>query len=229
MKIFVFSDIHGNPHVLQELQKAWKALNPDLKIFLGDIYGYYYGQEEIVNFFLRNEVICLLGNHDSMALHVLDKNLKLDDIANKYGKSYEYILTAGGDHASWLRSLSASHRIKLGVYDCLFVHGDHNDNLNGRIYPDTQLVINREDWDVLFCGHTHIPFIRKTNNKLIVNVGSIGQPRHGGLASAVLFNSITGSLEFLNFNWHPERVRKDLEARGDANLAHTAILNRKRF
>ena len=119
--------------------------------------------------------------------------------------------------------------MKLGDNDCLFVHGDHNDNLNGRIYPDTPLTIDSVDWDVLFCGHTHIPFVRNTNDKLIVNVGSIGQPRHGGLASAVLFNSNTSALEFLNFNWHPERVRKDLEFRGDLGLSHTTILNRKRF
>ncbi|MDA7497938.1 metallophosphatase family protein [bacterium] len=229
MKIFVFSDIHGNSYVLEELKRAWEALKPDLKIFLGDIYGYYYGQEEILDFFQSNDVICLLGNHDSMALSLLDKDLNLEEIANKYGKSYEHILKTSGDHTSWLRSISSSLRMNLGSYDCLFVHGDHNDNLDGRIYPDTPLVSNSQDWDVLFCGHTHIPFIKKSDDKLIVNVGSIGQPRHGGLANAVLFNPNTGALEFLNFNWHPERVRKDLESRGDSYLAHTKILDRKIF
>jgi predicted phosphodiesterase len=33
--------------------------------------------------------------------------------------------------------------------------------------------------DVVFCGHTHFPMIRKVDSKLFVNPGSVGQPRDG--------------------------------------------------
>ena len=229
MKIFVFSDIHGNSHVLNDLRRAWITLNPHYKIFLGDIYGYYYGQEEIIEFFKEHEVICLLGNHDRMALDLLNNEYKLEDISRKYGESYKHIFTLSDDVIVWLRSLRSSYQVRLGNYNCLFVHGDHIDNLNGRIYPDTPLNVNSENWDNLFCGHTHIPFIRIIKHKLIINVGSIGQPRNGDLAQAVLFNADTGSIEFLNFNWYPDKVRNELELRGDVNLAHTSILERRRF
>jgi predicted phosphodiesterase len=31
----------------------------------------------------------------------------------------------------------------------------------------------------LLVGHTHVPFVRRVNRKVIVNPGSIGQPRSG--------------------------------------------------
>jgi protein phosphatase len=33
--------------------------------------------------------------------------------------------------------------------------------------------------DVLFVGHTHIPFIRNVGNTTVVNPGSLGQPKTG--------------------------------------------------
>jgi protein phosphatase len=33
--------------------------------------------------------------------------------------------------------------------------------------------------DVLLTGHTHLPFQRKIGTKLILNPGSLGQPKHG--------------------------------------------------
>jgi predicted phosphodiesterase len=33
--------------------------------------------------------------------------------------------------------------------------------------------------DVIFVGHTHIPFIRSFNRQILVNPGSLGQPKTG--------------------------------------------------
>jgi len=33
--------------------------------------------------------------------------------------------------------------------------------------------------DVLFVGHTHVPGLREVGKTIIVNQGSLGQPRHG--------------------------------------------------
>lgn len=35
--------------------------------------------------------------------------------------------------------------------------------------------------DVLFVGHTHVPGLREVGETIIVNPGSLGQPRHGAL------------------------------------------------
>ena len=33
--------------------------------------------------------------------------------------------------------------------------------------------------DIVFIGHTHFPMVRKINNIIVVNPGSVGQPRDG--------------------------------------------------
>ena len=35
------------------------------------------------------------------------------------------------------------------------------------------------DIDILFLGHTHIPFLVERDGKIICNPGSVGQPRDG--------------------------------------------------
>ena len=50
------------------------------------------------------------------------------------------------------------------------------------IYPDTPDYIFEEFFrmakkQIIAMGHTHIPFVKKFDNKLILNPGSVGQPR----------------------------------------------------
>ena len=33
--------------------------------------------------------------------------------------------------------------------------------------------------DIVFIGHTHLPMVRKIHNIIVVNPGSVGQPRDG--------------------------------------------------
>jgi predicted phosphodiesterase len=33
--------------------------------------------------------------------------------------------------------------------------------------------------DLVVCGHTHIPFVKKVNGVLVINCGSVGQPVDG--------------------------------------------------
>ena len=37
--------------------------------------------------------------------------------------------------------------------------------------------MERLDADVLLVGHSHVPFIRRIGGQLIINPGSVGQPR----------------------------------------------------
>ena len=50
MKIVFFSDIHGNKYVIPAFLREIKKENPDKIVFCGDIFGYYYYQNEIINF-----------------------------------------------------------------------------------------------------------------------------------------------------------------------------------
>ena len=61
-------------------------------------------------------------------------------------------------------------------------HATPSDPHYGRIAPnldDWVAELERLDADVLLVGHSHVPFIRRIGGTVIVNPGSVGQPRSG--------------------------------------------------
>ena len=69
------------------------------------------------------------------------------------------------------------------------------------MYPDTDLLalkwVSQLDYDILFCGHSHYPMQKYFRNKLIINPGSVGQPRNkGSSAHWVLWDTELDSFEF---------------------------------
>ena len=62
--------------------------------------------------------------------------------------------------------------------------------------------------DVLLVGHSHVPFIRTVGNAVVLNPGSIGQPRNGDIrASYAVWED--GQFSFRTYSYPvPETVRK---------------------
>src|SRR5262249_14348656 len=66
-------------------------------------------------------------------------------------------------------------------------HGTPSDPLNGRHYPDNpdDPLGRPGEWEILLMGHTHYPYVRTTEDgRLIVNPGSVGQPRDGDVRAS---------------------------------------------
>jgi putative phosphoesterase len=74
--------------------------------------------------------------------------------------------------------------MKIGMY-----HGSPRDPINEYIFPLTptstlESLIELANTDILLLGHTHIPFHFAFDSKLILNPGSIGQPRDGDMRAS---------------------------------------------
>ena len=71
---------------------------------------------------------------------------------------------------------------------------------------------NFED-DVLICAHTHIPYIKKFNDKLIVNIGSVGKPKIGrpNITYAILDINNLGKVDVTirELKYEYKRIMKD--------------------
>jgi diadenosine tetraphosphatase ApaH/serine/threonine PP2A family protein phosphatase len=81
------------------------------------------------------------------------------------------------------------------------LHGTPDDFLNGRFYPDNTA---NYDWfpgekEILLMGHTHYPIIKRfSNGGIIINPGSVGQPRDGNLASSFcIMDTETDEIEII--------------------------------
>ena len=88
MRLGVFSDIHGNIYAFDKLWRKLKKEKCDLYIFLGDICGYYYYQNEVIDIMrgIKN-LITVKGNHDEIFLKMMEGKISGVGYTKKYGKS----------------------------------------------------------------------------------------------------------------------------------------------
>ncbi len=205
MTIAVFSDIHGNIYSLEKALKIMEQYKPDKYLFLGDMAGYYYYQNESIDL-LNNldDLISIKGNHDEYFLKSLNDKEYLKKLINKYGKSYQYL----HDNIT-KQSLSFFNNLKENEKNEQFeaYHGSPNNHLEGYCYPDSE--INFEsNAPILFLGHTHYPMQRTNEEITIINPGSIGQPRdfNKGSFSIVDINNI--KVENIRYEYKKEKLTK---------------------
>ena len=74
--------------------------------------------------------------------------------------------------------------VRTDDIDIAVYHGSPRDH--EELYEEMagEELLDLSDADVLVLGHTHVPFTRSLNNGLIVNPGSVGQPRDGNPCSS---------------------------------------------
>lgn len=188
MRIAVLSDAHANHFGLSCcLEYLDRVESIDAIYFLGDAVGYYSEPNKVIDALKRSEATCLLGNHDAMALAQCNPDPANDDVYRI--AATRDALTA--ENLEFLSGLSSSLACMIGTKRVLLVHGSPFNELEGYVYPDSDLEdFGALPYDTIFMGHTHHPFATVVNDRLIVNPGSCGLPRdHGALASFVVFDS----------------------------------------
>lgn len=184
MTYAIISDIHSNLEALQKALSIIDRRTVDEIICLGDIVGYGANPNECVEVVRSRCSAIVLGNHDAAAL---DPSLAHDfnTIAKRAITWTSDQLT--DDNRLFLSSLPLVHRRA----DSLFVHSspDTPDEWEYILDADDASSALRHFTDkICFIGHTHIPGIFSqrgraksiaADEKNLVNVGSIGQPRDG--------------------------------------------------
>lgn len=201
----IISDIHDNQEALEAVLADIRRQGIQRIICLGDVVGYGPDPEACIDLVAKNCEWCLSGNHDyavlteaahfnpiaAEAIDCIRERLK-PRFADMYNRK----------HARWRFLESLLLRKQEG--DTLYVHGSPRDERNEYITPfdvaygETPKIVEIFDQTprLLFVGHSHLPgvitdkfqFITPAemdyrfplrNGKLIINVGSVGQPRDG--------------------------------------------------
>ena len=67
--------------------------------------------------------------------------------------------------------------------------------------------------DILVCGHTHIPYAKYYNDKLLVNAGSVGKPKTNNPNANYVIIDIKSSVEveILEVAYDFEKIAKEIE------------------
>lgn len=229
MKYLVFSDIHGNALAFREFLADIEKLQYDRLIFLGDFVGYYYASEEIIAYCRENKVTCVLGNHDDYFLKMLDGELQEELLVSRYGHSYSKAReTVSKQSIEFLRSLESSLVLSESESRLLFCHGSPVDPLNGRVYPDTDLIQFEPlvaEYSHVILGNTHHKMIRQHKETVYLNPGSLGQQRDGRGCSYMLLDTQKGA-DFKTVHYDIEALESQIDKYDHGNERLKSVLRR---
>ena len=228
MKIVFFSDAHGNQYAVEEFFRRMRDENPDLIVYGGDVFGYYYGQYEILSMLSAHNCVQLLGNHDQYFLNLLDGKITQDHLITRYGKTYKNIIKRiPENYVDRLRRLSSRYNLSVDGLSITFVHGSIDDPMNGRIYPNTHIedLSSYKDIDYVFMGHTHHKLSIELNcGTYLINPGSIGQQRDGKGCAYGVFDTISKEYDLKTINYDVNRLINEIDLHNETVYMHDRLI-----
>jgi putative phosphoesterase len=177
MHVGVLSDIHANRVALETVFEDIKDQSIDALVHAGDVVGYNPWPAACVAAIRERSVPTVMGNHDRAVAS--GTAFRFNDMARA---GVEYAREGLSDEElEWLADRPAERHAFDGRVH--IVHG-HPDDPDRYTYPQefsTDMV--RGDADVLVSGHTHVQgcerFEEEGEAKIVMNPGSVGQPRDG--------------------------------------------------
>jgi diadenosine tetraphosphatase ApaH/serine/threonine PP2A family protein phosphatase len=215
MRNLIISDIHANYTAFQAVLAD--AGDVDETWFLGDLVGYGPDPNEVIDR-LREipRLTCLMGNHDAAVV----RKIPLETFNGDARRSLEYhekVVTPA--NMEYLRSLPQTSKLRGEV---TIAHGSPRDPLWEYVINQLAARLNFDHFDSPWCfvGHSHVQCVFALDpvndhigldipepgstydlrNRLILNPGSVGQPRDRDPRAAYAIYDSTAK------TWQPRRV-----------------------
>ena len=187
-RIAVCGGVYANPYALRAMLDRAREGGCSRVVCLGDMGGFGAECDAVWPLLVEHEVECIAGNYD-VAIGRGDEDCGCgysDERDNHFAQLiYDYTrANTSAAFAAWMRELPLALRQEIDGVDLLCVHGSPlaiNDFLWESL-SDDELRTRLPDPapDVLLCTHTGIPWQRRVDETLIVNVGTIGRPANDG-------------------------------------------------
>jgi len=227
MRLAVLSDIHANLAALEAVRDAMPEV--DEVWVLGDIVGYGPQPNEVIAALQEMGARSVMGNHDGAAIGQVDAGWFNPDAARAIGWTSEVI----DDNArAYLATLPEVRRDG----DLTAVHGSPRDPTWEYITGPDVAGANLAAFDTRIClhGHTHVPIVFRADDdrvevvaatpgspvtiregRLLLNPGSVGQPRDGDPASSfVVLDTDAGTATFHRVSYDidlTQRLMRDVD------------------
>ena len=170
MEIGVISDVHGNTVALDAVFADMPAV--DALACAGDVVGYNPWHAGCVEAVRERSIPTVSGNHDRAVAS--ETRFAFNSMAGAGVAHARETLTE--DQIEWLRSLPTTRREFDGRVRVVHGHPENPDRYTytGEFSPD---LLGEED--VLVLGHTHVQGHERFDEGVVMNPGSVGQPRDG--------------------------------------------------
>ncbi len=177
MRILIVSDIHANWAALAAINEPH-----DVCLCLGDLVDYGPDPASCVRWAMEHAHYAIRGNHD----HGVAQGIA---VSGEIG--YRYLTRVSRPHMwdaldaeerRYLLQLPLTQRITLGGKRIFMVHATPRDPLDEYLMKDPQTWAKRVhnvEADIVCVGHSHMQFNLSVEGMVILNPGSVGQPRDG--------------------------------------------------
>ena len=187
MRLLVVSDIHSNHAALNTVLDD--AAHWDHSICAGDTVGYGPSPNECIGTLRDNRFRCIKGNHDHAVtsgdnppLEAAPGRFRFNTRAAGAIEINRSLLTPNS--RAYLKDLPTSLRLNVDNLNITAYHGSPRAPLAEYVHPEeakkrASQLIAESDCNILVLGHTHKPYAIEHENALILNPGSVGQPRDG--------------------------------------------------
>jgi putative phosphoesterase len=184
VKIAIVADIHGN---LEALNAVIADLpSTDEIVCCGDIVGYYPDVNQTCARLREINASVIRGNHDGYVIGKLNPRNPSPLYRTEWTRK-----ELDKDHINWLNSLPESLEFNLDAWSVYVRHANPWDE-ETYLYQDSPYLsdIVTADHELYVFGHTHHPMIKNCGGGIILNPGSVGQPRdRNPKASYALFET----------------------------------------
>jgi putative phosphoesterase len=177
MRILIVSDIHANWAALAAIDEPY-----DICLCLGDLVDYGPDPGPCVRWAMKHVKYAIRGNHD----HGVAQGVP---VVGEHGYRYLTRVTRplmweslGPEERRYLLRLPLTCRFDVDGKRFLLVHGTPRDPLDEYVMRDPDVWAKRlkdVDADIVCVGHSHMQFNLRIGNTVVVNPGSVGQPRDG--------------------------------------------------
>jgi putative phosphoesterase len=190
--VAIIADIHSNIIALQEVMKSVKKA--DHILCAGDLVGYNPWPNESIRLIQEKGIHSIMGNHDAV---IVDGSYDTMNPQAKLALQYTHKIISE-ENIEYLNSLSKKFTIQIEDVTLCAYHGSPLHPLRQYVYPwaprnFVRTLVDMIEGNVLILGHTHIPMMFNFNDKLLINPGSVGQPRDKNPQASYMILQIEGS------------------------------------
>jgi uncharacterized protein len=190
MRLGLISDIHGNYRALIKALDLLSAV--DHVLCLGDCISQHGFSNEVVRVLRERQIATIWGNHEAM-------------FYSPMGERTRFLNSPDPDLLAWLGERPLTLELNLLGRRILMVHSTPKDPIGdyvGSQNPSFAVEFASVAADIVLCGHTHQPFVKRVGNTQIINPGSVGEGRpeaDGFVSSCAILHLPNGGCELIDF------------------------------
>lgn len=182
MKVALIGDMHANLPALEAVLAHAHQQGAEGIWNIGDFVGYGPFPDEVVKRLRDEQAVSIIGNYDTAVLKFGAGARKKKNPAKALAHQWAYE-NLSKESLEYLRSLPEDKRLEVEGRRILLTHGSP-DSPDEHLTPDTPQdrlgeLAGKARADIIICGHSHQPFVRKADGVWFINTGSVGRPDDG--------------------------------------------------